>query len=67
MSYLCQNMKLFANKLGKLRLFWFFDYSLKKKKKFHLPPSDKTPPPPPPPPPQKKNFLRGLGVTNFHE
>ena len=45
MSYLCQNMKLFANKLGKLRLFWFFDYSLKKKEKFHLPPSDKPPPP----------------------
>ena len=44
MSYLCQNMKLFANKLGKLRLFWFFDYSFKKKEKFHLPPSDKPPP-----------------------
>ena len=53
MSYLCQNMKLFANKLGKLRLFWFFDYSLKKKKKFHLPPSDK----PLPPPPKKKIFF----------
>ena len=64
MSYLCQNMKLFANKLGKLRLFWFFDYSLKKKEKFHLPPSDK---PPPPSATHKKNFLRGLGVTNFHK
>ena len=62
MSYLCQNMKLFANKLGKLRLFWFFDYSLKKKEMFHLPPSDN-----PPPPHKKKPFLRGLGVTNFHK
>ena len=26
-------MKLFANKLGKLRLFGFFDYSLSKKEK----------------------------------
>ena len=33
MSYLCQNMKLFVNKLDKLQLFCFFDYSLTKKEK----------------------------------
>ena len=53
--YLCQNMKLFANKLGKVRLFWFFDYSFTKKGKFHLPSSDK-----PPPPPQKKKKLNEI-------
>ena len=40
MSYLCQNMKLLANKSGKLRLFWFFLlFIYKKRKKFHLPSS----------------------------
>ena len=50
-------MKLFTNKLGKLQLFWFFDYSFTKKKKFHLPLSHKIP---------QKNSLQGLRVPNFH-
>ena len=33
MSYMRQNMKLFANKLGKLELFWLFDYSFTKTEK----------------------------------
>ena len=40
MSYLCQNMKLLANKSDKLRLFRFFLlFIYKKRKKFHLPSS----------------------------
>ena len=45
MFYLCQNMKLFANKLGKLRLFWFLWLFIYKKKiiiVIHLPPFDET-------------------------
>ena len=34
MSYFYQKMKLFANKLYKLRLFWFLDYALTKKQNF---------------------------------
>ena len=51
-------MKLCTNKLGKLQLFWFFDYSFTKKKKLHLPLSHKIP---------KKNSLQGLRVPNFHK
>ena len=32
-SYLSQNIKLFANKLGKLRLFWFFRLFIYKERK----------------------------------
>ena len=45
MSYLCQNMQIFANKLGKLRLFWFFDYSFTKKEKVSPTVIRQTPPP----------------------
>ena len=46
MSYLCQIMKLFANKLGKLQLFWFFDYSFTKKREKNLPTFIQQTPPP---------------------
>ena len=56
MSYLCQNMKLFGNTLGKLRLFLFFDYSFTKKEKISPTAIQKTPPLAPP---QKKSFYAG--------
>ena len=64
MSYSCQNMKLFGNTLGKLRLFLFFDYSFTKKEKISPTAIQKTPPLAPPP---QKIFLRGLGVPHFHK
>ena len=54
--YLCQNMKLFANKLAKLPLSWFFNYSFTKKKIFHLPSSGKT---------LQKSFYVGQGCQTF--
>ena len=58
MSYLCRNTKLFANKLGKLQLFWFFDYSFTKFQKISPILIQQNPP---------KILLRGLGVSNFHK
>ena len=54
--YFCQNMKLFANKLAKLPLSWFFNYSFTKKKTFHLPSSGKT---------LQKSFYVGQGCQTF--
>ena len=54
-------MKLFANKLDKLGLFRFFDYSLSKKEKV----SSTVIRQQTPTPLQKK--LRGLGVPDFHK
>ena len=69
MSYLCQNIKLLANKLDKLRIFWLFDYSFTKIAKSSSTVIRQTPPPPPPapptrPPPQKKEIMSVRGVKS---
>ena len=56
-------MNLFANKLGKLRLFEFFDYSFSKKEKISLIFIRQHSPTHPPPFLQKQK--RGLGMPNF--
>ena len=69
MSYLCQNIKLLANKLDKLRIFWLFDYSFTKIAKSSSTVIRQTPPPPPPAPPTRplppKKKLCRLGVSNL--
>ena len=56
-SYLCENMKLPANKLGKLRLFWFSDHSFVQKERFSFSIIRQIP--------LLKIFFRELGVLNF--
>ena len=58
MSYFFENMKLFANKLGK---FWFFYYSFTKKEKDSPTAIWQLPQPPPLP----KNFFMWIRVSKF--
>ena len=58
-------MNLFANKLGKLRLFEFFDYSFSKKEKISLIVIRQHSPTHPPPPSFLQKQKHGLGMPNF--